>query len=205
MKAKNAKERGTEKGAQQGKPIDLLLLGDKSFTLEALGYSLSAQTSFVVRTARAEKVVSLGLRGCKEPDVILLRLPLAQLDEKRTGKILNATFPKSRWIGWGERDDPVQVKNVWQAGGSGYLSQGCTLADVAEAVEQVCRGKRALRVPVLPDRLGAWLFEERAPEPDMSIAALSEQERRVVDLVGEGMLSKEIAHVLGLSAMPLRN
>ncbi|MDA1275127.1 MAG: hypothetical protein O2960_13930 [Verrucomicrobia bacterium] len=89
MKDKNAEQRGTEKRAQPDKRIDLLLLGDKTFTLEALGYSLSAENGFAVRTARAEKVVSLGLRGCKEPDVILVRLPLAKLDESKAGKVFN--------------------------------------------------------------------------------------------------------------------
>lgn len=87
---------------------------------------------------------------------------------------------------------PGFLRRALEAGVAGYLLKDAPIERLADALRQVDRGGRAIDPQLALD---AWV------EPD----PLSERERRVLRLAGEGVSAGEIASRLGLSSGTVRN
>ena len=85
------------------------------------------------------------------------------------------------------------LRRALDAGASGYLLKDMPAEQLAEAVRRVHHGLR-----VIDPQLAAEAWTE---EPD----PLTERERQVLRLAGEGMASADIATELGLSEGTVRN
>ena len=89
------------------------------------------------------------------------------------------------------------------AGAAGYLLKQVTGTDLIGAVRTVASGGS-----LLDPRATAVVLERlrRGGEPeDPRYAALSPQERRILDLVGEGLTNREIARRMLLSEKTVKN
>jgi len=97
------------------------------------------------------------------------------------------------------------VPSAWcsppSAGASGYLLKQVRGQDLITAVREVAAG-RSLLDPVTTARV---LDRMRRPEQRDELATLTEQERRVLDLVGEGMTNRQIAERLFLAEKTVKN
>ena len=87
---------------------------------------------------------------------------------------------------------PGFLRRALEAGVSGYLLKDAPVEQLADALRQVHRGGRAI-----DPQLASEAWGERDP--------LSDRERRVLRLAGEGMSAGEIAEQLGLSSGTVRN
>ena len=85
------------------------------------------------------------------------------------------------------------LRRALAAGASGYLLKDMPAEQLAEAVRRVHRGLRVIDPQLAAE---AWTDE---PDP------LTERERQVLRLAGEGMASVEIASELNLSEGTVRN
>jgi two-component system response regulator DesR len=107
----------------------------------------------------------------------------AELKRQRAGTrvIIVTTFARSGYL-----------RRALDAGASGYLLKDSPAAELAEAVRRVHQGLR-----VVDPELAAEAWGE--PDP------LTDRERQVLRLAGDGMASGDIAAELGLSEGTVRN
>jgi DNA-binding NarL/FixJ family response regulator len=87
------------------------------------------------------------------------------------------------------------------AGASGYLLKDVRGTDLVDGIRTVAGGGSLLdahATSLVLDRL-------RAPAPPDPLAELSEQERRILALIGEGMSNREIAAELFLAEKTVKN
>jgi DNA-binding NarL/FixJ family response regulator len=95
-------------------------------------------------------------------------------------------------------EDPAVILAAIQAGASGYLLKGGSLADIGVAVDQITTG-----LSPLSEKVARHLLDHlRAPKPvapgNSRIESLTEQERRVLDLLARGDSYAVIARALGI-------
>ncbi|WP_344126406.1 response regulator transcription factor [Saccharopolyspora halophila] len=100
-------------------------------------------------------------------------------------------------------DDEQALVGAINAGASGYLLKQVRGQDLVNAVREVADG-RSLLDPVTTGRVLARLRQSSNPEPD-ELAALTERERRVLDLIGEGLTNRQIAERLFLAEKTVKN
>ncbi|MBB4969156.1 response regulator [Saccharothrix violaceirubra] len=98
-------------------------------------------------------------------------------------------------------DDEDALVAAIMAGASGYLLKQVRGQDLVVAVREVAAGRS-----LLDPRTTARVLERmrRVPEVDV-LDALTEQERRVLHLIGEGMTNRQIAERLFLAEKTVKN
>jgi two-component system nitrate/nitrite response regulator NarL len=136
----------------------------------------------------------------EQPDIILLDLNLG--DESGMGLLpeLSKVAPESRVIiVTGSRDDLKVHQQAITHGAMGLVLKHDALEHIARAIKQVSGGdvwfNRSMMMKVIEGMVRFNAVKQPAPKA-MKIAALTEREREVVSLVGEGLKNKEIANRL---------
>jgi two-component system, NarL family, response regulator DevR len=98
-------------------------------------------------------------------------------------------------------DDEEAMVGAIMAGASGYLLKQVRGQDLVKAVREVAAG-RSLLDPVTTARV---LERMRRPAATDELAALTEQERRVLALIGDGLTNRQIAERLFLAEKTVKN
>ncbi|GAB2727817.1 response regulator [Nocardia thraciensis] len=88
------------------------------------------------------------------------------------------------------------------AGASGYVVKDIKGMELAQAVKEVGAGRS-----LLDNRAAAALMEQlrRGTEPDGPLATLTEQERKLLDLLSEGLTNRQIAERMFLAEKTVKN
>jgi DNA-binding NarL/FixJ family response regulator len=92
-------------------------------------------------------------------------------------------------------DDPVTIRRALDLGASGFISKSASMDEIRDAVQTVLAG--GIAAPI-----GLDLGVERDPEVSELIKrlqTLTPQQTRVLGMLGEGLLNKQIAYELSVS------
>jgi len=87
------------------------------------------------------------------------------------------------------------------AGAAGYVLKQIRGADLVGAVRTVAAGGSLLD----PRATAAVMQRMRTPKPDDPLASLTEQERRILELIGEGLTNREIGARMFLAEKTVKN
>jgi DNA-binding NarL/FixJ family response regulator len=96
--------------------------------------------------------------------------------------------------------DDEALFSAIMAGAAGYVLKQVRGNDLVDGVRRVGRGESLLD-PSLTTRV---LERLRHPEPD-ELAGLTDQERRILDLIAEGMTNRQIGEQLFLAEKTVKN
>ena len=97
-------------------------------------------------------------------------------------------------------DDAVTIRRAFDLGASGFISKSASMEAIREAVQSVLAGDIATPV-------GVDLGVERDPEiSDLikRLKTLTPQQTRVLGMLAEGLLNKQIAYELGVSEATIK-
>lgn len=137
------------------------------------------------------------------PDVAIVDMRLPDGDGLDLCARLRAAPNGPRCLVLTAFDDEQALVGAINAGASGYLLKQVRGQDLVSAVREVAAG-RSLLDPVTTARVLDRLRQSENPEPD-GLDALTERERRVLDLIGEGMTNRQIAERLFLAEKTVKN
>jgi DNA-binding NarL/FixJ family response regulator len=99
-------------------------------------------------------------------------------------------------------DDDEALFSAIMAGAAGYVLKQIRGNDLVDAVRRVAAGQSLLDPAVTArvlDRLRA------GPEDDKALAPLTDQERRILELIGEGLTNRQIADRMFLAEKTVKN
>jgi DNA-binding NarL/FixJ family response regulator len=98
------------------------------------------------------------------------------------------------------------VFEALRSGASGFLGKGARPEVLVEAIRTVARGDALLSPAATRGLIARFLtlHDAEPPHQPPEIAALTDREREVVALIGEGMSNTEIADQLSLSPLTVK-
>ncbi|MCK2237503.1 MULTISPECIES: response regulator [unclassified Crossiella] len=185
-------------------PIRVLLVDDHEVVRRGLRDLLSTEDDIEVvaeagSVAEAE-VVALAHR----PQVAVVDMRLPDGDGVALCRTLRAQGPDApHCLVLTAFDDEAALVGAIMAGASGYLLKQVRGQDLVTAVREVAAG-RSLLDPVTTARVLDRL-RRGDPEPPDELAGLTEQERKVLGLIGEGLTNRQIAERLFLAEKTVKN
>ena len=100
--------------------------------------------------------------------------------------------------------DDEALFDAIMAGASGYVLKAIRSSELLSAVRDVAAGKSLLD-PVATERLLERLRASEAAKADEREAGLTDQERRILELIGEGLTNRAIGERLHLAEKTVKN
>lgn len=176
----------------KGNPFTVLIVDDHPIVRVGMRASLGEfpDIEVVGEAKTGGEVIPLVTR--LRPNLVFLDLYLPDQHGLEILKTLTAEFPETRVIILSSLEDPLVIRSVLQAGAAGYLFKDSQPDELHHAISKVCGGERYFTPKV------ALLLVGQEDTP-VSEDALTDRENQVLDLVAEGLSSKEIAEKLSIS------
>jgi DNA-binding NarL/FixJ family response regulator len=175
-------------------PIGILIVDDHPLFVEALEqvirntFADAAITKAVsIETARA----AIEARG--PFDLVLLDLSMPGTQGLEGVIELRTRYPKLPIVVVSALQDARIVHDVLQCGAAGFISKSTRGADLGRALQQVLDGSVVVPDDYRPPQSGTPSSELAA-----RIAALTPQQARVLQMLRQGLLNKQIAYDLGV-------
>jgi two-component system response regulator DesR len=172
--------------------IRVILAEDQTLVLGALAALLGLERDIEVVATAPDGDAALRLVREHAPDVLVTDIEMPGLTGIELAAAAKRDVPKTRVIIVTTFARPGYLRRALDAGVSGYLLKDAPARELAEAIRRVHAGLRVIEPTLAVD---AWT--ERDP--------LSDRERAVLKLAGEGSSSHDIADKLGLTDGTVRN
>jgi DNA-binding NarL/FixJ family response regulator len=184
------------------KNIRVFVLDDHEVVRLGLKELLDAEPDMEVVGEAATAESAVGRVPVLGVDVAVLDVRLPDGDGVEVCREIRSASPGTACLmltGYG--DDRALLAAI-MAGAAGYTMKHALATDVVEAVRSVAEGRSALG-PEAAQRVMA-LLRDKAETAD-PLAALSSQEKRVLELIGEGLTNRQIAERMYLSEKTVKN
>jgi DNA-binding NarL/FixJ family response regulator len=176
--------------------ITILLVDDHKLIRDSWSFLLNSDPRFTVigETSAASEGVEIAKN--KKPDVVLMDINMTPLNGFEATRMIRKYSPGSKVIGVSMHSMPVYARRMLQMGAMGYVTKNSSKEEMVSAIVEVEGGKKYLCEEVKNILAQQELDEEKTTQ---DINALSRRELDIVQLIREGLSSKEIATKLDIS------
>jgi DNA-binding NarL/FixJ family response regulator len=179
-----------------------MIVDDHDVVREGLRALIQKRTEYGL-VAEANSVATAVQEAMRaEPDVIIMDVRLPDGSGIEACREIRAARPDTKVLMLTSYADDEAVLAAIMAGASGYLLKQTRTNELIDALERIARGESLLD----PGVTARILERLRSPsKEDDELSLLSEQERKILDLIADGKTNKEIAAEVFLSDKTVKN
>ena len=183
-------------------PIRVFLLDDHEIVRRGLRELLEAEDDMVVSGEAGTAEEALGRIPATSPHVAILDVRLPDGDGVEVCREIRSRHPEISCLILTSYADDDALFSAILAGASGYLLKQIRGSDLVESIRRVSEGQSLLD-PTLTARV---LERLRSPQgDDEQMRSLTDQERRILDLLAEGLTNRQIGERLYLAEKTIKN
>ncbi|GAB2838888.1 response regulator transcription factor [Actinocorallia aurea] len=183
-------------------PIRVFLLDDHEVVRKGVAALLEAEGDIQVVGEAASAAQALARIPAAAPHVAVLDVRLPDGDGVSVCRDIRAGHPEINCLMLTSFSDEDALFDAVMAGASGYVLKQIHGSDLIGAVRTVASGQSLLD----PRSTGQMLqrLRERETRKD-PLAALSAQERQILELIGEGLTNRQIGERMFLAEKTVKN
>lgn len=170
-----------------------VLLADDHAVLRQGLRALLEREGLQVAGEAADGQEALRLAPMLHPDIAILDISMPLLNGLDTARELKKCLPITKVILLTRHDEPQYVTEALHAGVKGYVLKNQVATDLIQAIHQVELGGIYLSPNISRAVVEAYLSKTVTADP------LTPRERQVLQMVGEGKSTKDVARLLGIS------
>lgn len=176
--------------------ISILLVDDHKLIRESWSFILNSDSRFQVigETSNGEEAIDIAKE--KRPKIILMDINMTPMNGFEATKLIRKFSPGSKIIGISMHSMPAYARKMLQIGAVGYVTKNSSKDELITCIIEVNSGKKYVCEEV-KNILAQQELVDDGGQPDMNV--LSRRELDIVQLIKEGLSSKEIAIRLDIS------
>lgn len=182
--------------------IRVFLLDDHEVVRRGLAELLGLETDLEVVGEAGSAAEALHRIPAARPDVAVLDVRLPDGTGVEVCREVRSSMPDVRCLMLTSYADDEALFDAIMAGASGYVLKDIRGNDLVEAIRAVASGKSLLD-PVATQRVLERLRDGQ--KTDDRLDALTDQERRILDLIGEGLTNRQIGERMHLAEKTVKN
>jgi DNA-binding NarL/FixJ family response regulator len=178
--------------------IRVVLVDDQELVRAGLHGILRATFGFDIVADCGDGSEAVAAVRASTPDIVLMDVRMPTMDGVTATERLRTEQPDTPVLALTTFDDDEAVAGMLRAGAAGFILKGAPAEELQRAVRVVAEGGAWLDPAVTRRVLDVYRVapESAAPADDRALALLTEREREVLVLVGQGRTNSEIADML---------
>jgi DNA-binding NarL/FixJ family response regulator len=182
--------------------VRVFLLDDHEVVRRGVRDLLEAQHDFEVVGEASTAEEGLARIPPTQPDVAVIDMRLPDGNGVEVCREIRSREPRIQCLILTSFADDEALFDAIMAGAAGYLLKQIKGNDLVEAIRRVASGQSLLD-PEVTTRVLERL--RNGPEEDERLARLTEQERKILDLIAEGLTNRQIAERIYLAEKTVKN
>lgn len=182
-----------------GEKKRIFIAEDHTILREGLRVLLSASPDFEIVGEAADGLEAIQGIEKFSPDLILIDLSMPRMDGIESIKEIKKRQPITKIIALTVHKTEEYVLATLKAGADGYILKDSTHSDLINAIKSVLNGKRYLSPGISKLVIEGYLEGKETIKSRSSWETLTQRERGILKLIGEGYKNKEIADFLCIS------
>jgi DNA-binding NarL/FixJ family response regulator len=175
----------------------IAIIDDHKIVREGLRSLLEAHEGFQVIGEASDGEEGVELVLSTKPDVAVMDIWMPRMSGVEATRKICRSGSNTKILVLSMNDNSSRIGEVLRAGAVGYIVKDATSVDLCQAIEDVCGGASYLSPAITPRVMN--LLRQAEHDPPFGIGMLTEREREVLQLIPDGLSTKEIAVVLGVS------
>src|ERR1700751_2123132 len=191
-----------DSGATAARQISVFLLDDHEVVRRGGRALLEAEADITVVGEAGTAESALARIPALRPDVAVLDVRLPDGDGVSVCREIRSRMPQVACLMLTSFGDDEALFDAIMAGAAGYVLKQIRGTDLVGAVRTVASGQSLLD-PQAASRVMARM-RDRARRND-PLAGLTEQERRILELIGEGLTNRQIGERMFLAEKTVKN
>ncbi len=178
--------------------IRIIIVDDHSITREGLRALLEKQPDIEVVAEAENGRTGVKLAKRHQPDMVVMDINMPDLNGIDATRQIIEEVPTVKVIALSMYADRSYIKGMLKAGASGYLMKNCAFEELTLAIRAVHADETYLSSKI--SDIVRKEFIKLLKSGDTSAAGiLTDREREVLQLIAEGMKTKEIADHIHIS------
>jgi DNA-binding NarL/FixJ family response regulator len=177
-------------------PVRVLLVDDHTLVRAGIRSLLDAMEGFNVVAEASDGREALALARAHQPDIVVMDIAMKDLNGLETTVQIKRDFPGTRVIILSMHGTGDYVQQAIRAGASGYLMKDAATAELGIALQAVMRGEVYLSPAASKQVVESYMLR---PGADKQAEQLTPRQREVLQMIAEGLSTKEIAYRMGVS------
>ena len=184
--------------------VRILLVDDSEVVRIGLAAVLGQDPELTIIGEATTSQEAVDLASELKPDLVLLDVRIPEDGGIEAGREILEDLPSTRVLFLSAFADDELVRAAIMIGAHGYLLKELDARSLVRSIKRVAGGESILD-PRLRSSLVDWVMRNSSPPDATGRQELAPQEQRIVALVAEGKTNKQIAAVLNISPLTVKN
>jgi DNA-binding NarL/FixJ family response regulator len=188
--------------SDQAADVRVFLLDDHEVVRRGIGDLLDAEPDMQVVGEAATAREALARIPALRPHVAVLDVRLPDGDGVTVCREIRSQMPQVACLMLTSFADDEALFDAIMAGAAGYVLKQVRGSDLVNAIRTVAGGGSMLDPKATSQVMARLRAGSQQPDP---LSGLSDQERRILDLIGEGLTNRQIGEQLYLAEKTVKN
>lgn len=180
-------------------PIKILIAESQPISREGLRALFGTQSDMEVVGEANDGQAAVDLAAQLGPDVLLINANIPGLDGIQATRQILAVNQEIRVIAMSDNVDGHFVRQWLGAGAAGFVAKTNGFSEFLSAIRSALARKIYLSPDVAQVMVDKYVLNVEPDKPSAAVGTLTTREREVLQLVAEGMSTKEAAAELNIS------
>jgi DNA-binding NarL/FixJ family response regulator len=185
------------KARQVSTPLRRILIADDHAAIrEGIRSLLASHPNWQIVGEASDGHEALRLARQLQPDITILDYSLPLMNGLELTRTIKRELPRTEILIYTMHDREELLVDILRAGARGYVLKSDTGSHLVAAIEAL-----SLRKPYFSSEISETLLDHFVDScrPEGNISSLTSREREIVQLIAEGKINKQIAHILDIS------